>query len=400
MINRNNKLNELTNKEIVAMSNRTKNLTLNLSKNHKQHKSVQSFRVLTPLLEASKSTLNISEQYNEFNEEPDMVKKTKFRLGKLDTNESTESKSDLKSKKKSTRVNNNSQTPTKEFLTKGKENFKQNDLKKNKKSNHDESEFIEERDIKSVAESLSDNEEKIHLPLIKKRATFFDKNIHHKNSITPKKMSYFDNRFDGKKNYKDDDDDDEFNYYESYEAFIQRQQMKKQRKASAHTDPVWSSEFYEKPETESNPLNLRFGSSLSEDANYAMLKTYEDMLYQDLATIYPSTYLTRNNTQLFMNLPSKLQSNQSVKLPQISPRKNKKHDKGDLFDNGDDSEEAKSHKYAVSQHLEKAMKISDVIKRKKGELTTTDPNVRINNLVTAYENWKTKWPSVSPNHET
>ncbi len=56
-------------------------------------------------------------------------------------------------------------------------------------------------------------------------------------------------------------------------------------------------------------MDLRFGSLLSEDGNYAMLKTYEDMIYDELVTLYPQLIkpqMYRTNTNDFRNFPSNL----------------------------------------------------------------------------------------------
>lgn len=60
----------------------------------------------------------------------------------------------------------------------------------------------------------------------------------------------------------------------------------------------------------SKEMDLRFGSLLSEEGNYAMLKTYEDMIYQELLTLYPQLVknqmqMYRTATQDFQMLPSR-----------------------------------------------------------------------------------------------
>ena len=60
----------------------------------------------------------------------------------------------------------------------------------------------------------------------------------------------------------------------------------------------------------SKKMDLRFGSLLSEEGNYAMLKTYEDMIYQELLSLYPhlvtkQIQMYRTATQDFQMLPSK-----------------------------------------------------------------------------------------------
>jgi len=96
-----------------------------------------------------------------------------------------------------------------------------------------------------------------------------------------------------------------------------------------------------------NESNITFSSSLSEDANYAMLKTYEDMLYFDLLSIYPETeHLVRTKTKDFIQIKRKLPN----KLPAIrgSPEEIQNFS------------EVKSHKVKISKHLEKVNLIVEI----------------------------------------
>ena len=98
----------------------------------------------------------------------------------------------------------------------------------------------------------------------------------------------------------------------------------------------------DEPEKLQEHLANTFSSSLSEDANYAMLKTYEDMLYYDLLSIYPETeHLVRTKTKDFIQIKRKIPN----KLPAIrgSP------------DEIQSFSEVKSHRFKISKHLEKVI---------------------------------------------
>lgn len=87
--------------------------------------------------------------------------------------------------------------------------------------------------------------------------------------------------------------------------------------------------------------SVTFSSSLSEDANYAMLKTYEDMLYFDLMSIYPETaHLVRTKTKDFIQIKRKM----PAKLPAI---------RGSPEDDNEIISQVKNHKVKISKHLEK-----------------------------------------------
>lgn len=85
---------------------------------------------------------------------------------------------------------------------------------------------------------------------------------------------------------------------------------------------------------------MTFSSSLSEDANYCMLKTYEDMLYLDLKSIYPDVThsLTRTKTENFIQIPRKL----PAKLAPLNENYSYKQ-----------QPEVKMHQTKMSEHLEK-----------------------------------------------
>lgn len=194
-----------------------------------------------------------------------------------------------------------------------------------------------------------------------------------------------------------------------YEEYLERRQPTPVRAASPINDSIWPKEYYEveeKPKDPMEKLNLKFGSKLSEDANYAMLKTYEDMIYFDLLSIYPNLKLSRTNTEFFKNVPRKFSSRRKVnKLPEIQ---NKPQPKASIKSNKLDVQKSfltevrvrensvGKHKYTISRQLESAMKISDIVKEAKGEYV---PSVAVNNLksdniISDFENWKKNWNSV------
>ena len=144
-------------------------------------------------------------------------------------------------------------------------------------------------------------------------------------------------------------------------------------------------------------LNLRFGSLLSEDGNYAMLKTYEDMIYSDLLTLYPqlaaTVSLLRTDTNDFKNFPIKFNSTQSQKnFPYINVELKSKKKLIEL-----ENIEIINHKNNISKQLDMAMKIYDAIQLKKGTLTTLPNNINFTNekkIVKAFVNWKNDWHTI------
>jgi hypothetical protein len=160
-------------------------------------------------------------------------------------------------------------------------------------------------------------------------------------------------------------------------------------------DPFTSSDNDARPAAvdQSKTTNLKFGSSLSEDGNYTMLKCYEDMLSQDIRKMYPKTdEMTRTKTSTFIRLPRKFDSKKHMdfvdnqaKLQQLSTAKNSEVELAEL----------KKHRIRVSRQLEKAMVITDKIKQRKGELVTSADGKNVsfghNNIINAYEMWTTNW---------
>lgn len=186
------------------------------------------------------------------------------------------------------------------------------------------------------------------------------------------------------------------NSYESYDAFVEKF---KERPETPLKDQIWPDEYINaKKKTDTNTLiqeQLKFGSLLSPDAGYAMLKTYEDIIYSELETICPETVskeqLTKTKTQLYINLPkikpveptkttttsNPIREN-DLKLPSVKTnRPAETSNTNDL-----------RQKYYVSKKLEKAMNIYDEIKRRKGELTTSSTRLRSNDIVSDYVKWK------------
>lgn len=104
-----------------------------------------------------------------------------------------------------------------------------------------------------------------------------------------------------------------------------------------------------KEETEKNrDSKMTFSSSLSEDANYAMLKTYEDMLYLDLLSIFPeSENLSRTKTKDFIQIPRK------IPVKKLPPINSSKIDESGEENRSEKKSEIKSHQIKISQHLEK-----------------------------------------------
>lgn len=200
-------------------------------------------------------------------------------------------------------------------------------------------------------------------------------------------------------NFLDDNNEniDEFqDDNETFEEYIQRLKNT-QRTQTPLVESIWSDDLINARNEQNakkelnNKINFKFGSYLSEDGRFAMLKTYEDMLYMELTAIYPDLNLrgtlVRTNTEFFKHLPA---NQNTPKLPMIkgpvqaAETQNKTRIKtGDsLYSNSN------VDKFNCSKELEKAMKIYDSIRLKKGELTTSSDKPKINNLIGAYDSWK------------
>lgn len=149
-------------------------------------------------------------------------------------------------------------------------------------------------------------------------------------------------------------------------------------------------------------LNLKFGSSLSEDGNYAMLKCYEDMLCQEIQKLEPkldSNQISRTKTSIYMQLPRKFNENDQDenKLPKIDQRKLQNALASKQNENNSELLiEIKKHRVRVSKQLEKAMVLSDILKKKRGELVTSDVSTLngVNNVVNAYQMWTSNWNKI------
>ena len=212
--------------------------------------------------------------------------------------------------------------------------------------------------------------------------------------------------------------------FEPYEDFIRRinRTHDNARETSPITDSIWPSDYIQVTKKKEDPLkklNLRIGSIFSEDANYAMLKTYEDMIYNDLISIYPETKpanLERMKTEVFKRVPRKLanvneiSSNEAnenaIKLPEVPLPKaivpNKLSSLKNKTDNTlpviiakekplGEKDKVNKHKYTISRQLDLAMKISDVCKKAKGQFVPCGDSLKTKNPLNEYNNWKTNW---------
>lgn len=204
------------------------------------------------------------------------------------------------------------------------------------------------------------------------------------NSQAQKKIFDLDDDVD---DYVDEDDD------ETFDDFIQKLHIESKQRFTPLSANVWTRDMLNTRNQENerqfvqNRTNFKFGSCLSEDGRYAMLKAYEDMLYFELLTIFPQpnikSSLSRTNTEIFLHLPRKSTENKKLSvLPQIKQTNQNQN----LIDNLNSDEN--KLKFCVSKELEKAMKIYDEIKKQKGQLTTTCQTYKINNLIGAYDLWK------------
>jgi hypothetical protein len=147
-------------------------------------------------------------------------------------------------------------------------------------------------------------------------------------------------------------------------------------------------------------IKLKFGSSLSEDGNYTMLKCYEDMLCNDIQNIYPkinTNQMVRTKTSAFIRLPRKFKEQKKVEGErQINMSKSlnietEKNEREKL-----DKLEINKHKIRVSKQLERAMILTDKIRQKKGQLVTLKPpkSENVNNIVNAYQMWTSNWKKI------
>lgn len=220
------------------------------------------------------------------------------------------------------------------------------------------------------------------------------------------------------------DQSEKIDQFESYEDFIRRinKTSDVDREASPINDSIWPSDYQQVTKKKEDPLkklNLRIGSIFSEDANYAMLKTYEDMIYYDLISIYPETKpsnLERMKTEVFKKVPRKLttfneisssEANiNEIKLPEVPAPKLIVPNKLTNFKNKTDNtlpviitkentlgenDKLNKHKYTISRQLESAMKISDVCKKAKGQFVPLGDSLKSKNPLNEYNNWKTNW---------
>ena len=145
-------------------------------------------------------------------------------------------------------------------------------------------------------------------------------------------------------------------------------------------------------------VKLKFGSSLSEDGNYTMLKCYEDMLCNEIQKIQPklnTNQIARTKTSAFIRIPRKF--NSPVKVNE--ERKinlNKNLNEENLDKEKLEKVEVKKHKIRVSKQLERAMLITDRIKQKKGQLVTAvkPKSENVHSIVNAYEMWTNSWKKI------
>ncbi|CAF1094893.1 unnamed protein product [Brachionus calyciflorus] len=234
-------------------------------------------------------------------------------------------------------------------------------------------------------------------PSHKKISNKFTKNLRNKSKMTSSSMSdELGDSFKG--DFKNNDtifksfdspiNDEISDLSEEDETFEEHVQKILKTTNRTHTplfESIWPKDILnarnhdEKNDT-SKKINFKFGSSLSEDGRYAMLKAYEDMIYYDLLSMNPERHLKntleRTKTEVFKQIPKK---SCDVKLPNIK-------DKANNVDNLMSDENKK--KFNCSKELEKAMKIYDGIKKFKGEIITTQNYYKKDQLLPAYKAWK------------
>lgn len=196
------------------------------------------------------------------------------------------------------------------------------------------------------------------------------------------------------------------NDIESYEEFMGKMNVVVKKSESPLLDRIWSSsvlndhreqQLRDSEEAKQVKLkeSLEFGSFLSEEAIFAMLKSYEDMIYNELSKLYPESMLhdqfTRTKTQIYMDLPRlsvrKQQRGNDVDVEDSQKAWKSKAAVGEKNKTDDATNELK-RKYEISKQLERAMHLYDEIKKKKGELTTSGNRFKSTNLIRDYEKWK------------
>ena len=158
--------------------------------------------------------------------------------------------------------------------------------------------------------------------------------------------------------------------------------------------------------------DLRIGSMLSEDGCYAMLKTYEDMLYKDMLLMYPKEQLTRTKTSVYTKMPRKL-STIPTKLPPLVPEavtsaESKKEEamfsepstnqvtiRGEIQPNSRPRKSAlvRDHQLRVTREINTAMNLVDKVSAVKKE--THIKNSQNYRLLLEYINWKNSWNQIA-----
>lgn len=240
--------------------------------------------------------------------------------------------------------------------------------------------------LKSKLPPLSGNHKKIS---INQQSLKF--NLDHRGFSTGDESitdSERDKLFDksGKKSsdYLDDFIDEE---NETYEQHLEKIIKQNKRSFTPLTDSIWPNEIlntrtHDPKNDIYHKIGFKFGSNLSEDGKYAMLKTYEDMLYYELMSINKDKNLNNNlertKTEFFKNLPRK----EHLKLPEINTKLGKKENTRESL-----MSDVNKNKYSCSKQLEKAMKIYDGIKIFKGEHTTNQKYYKKNQLLAAFKSW-------------
>lgn len=192
--------------------------------------------------------------------------------------------------------------------------------------------------------------------------------------------SFNKNDYMNVKNSTDDHEQHEENEpeEESYESFMA--QFKEREESPLPANRVWSHKMINTKRATNDSQRkikekLKLASFMSDEAVYALLKSYEDLLYEELRRIYPTNdKITRMNTQAYIKLP-KIKSSDGRTRQTPS-------------DNGFNGETNDLRReFTASQQLERAMHMIDEIKRRKGELTARN-SYRPKDLVSDYENWK------------
>lgn len=199
------------------------------------------------------------------------------------------------------------------------------------------------------------------------------------------------------------------NNEESYESFIER--IHERQDSPLPANRIWSSNMINSKQMNYDSHKkikekLKLASFLSNEAVYALLKSYDDLLYLELRQIYPTSQkITRMNTQAYINLPKlepytyknhQEQQQSSSSTEHNHEQHNNNHDQHHHYhhhsrhqNNHDDHHNEFNFKreYMASRQLEHAMEIFDEIKRRKGELTGRS-SYHTDDLIGDYENWK------------